>query len=239
MANTEQTFADRLQRGSTMQSKTAGFAPAFDPADATLDPVTFDTFLQSVVAANLAVATTGAAETSKAKVRRDFMLQIKDRTTRLVNYVGSNEAWDQYFTAVKQAADKVRNFRPSKKAVTPPNGDTLPAKKRMTGQQSYGDIDGLFEKVLEAVKLVPAYAPPVTSQIQLVTLGTLQTSYRQANKDVATTEAAASKAVRTRKALYDAKTNSLRSKMKAIKKATRAQYGASSAEFADVKSIKL
>ena len=34
-------------------------------------------------------------------------------------------------------------------------------------------------------------------------------------------------------------TNSLRAKMKAIKKATRAQYGPSSAQFAEVKSIKL
>jgi hypothetical protein len=31
----------------------------------------------------------------------------------------------------------------------------------------------------------------------------------------------------------------LRAKMKAIKKATRAQYGPSSAQFAEVKSIKL
>ncbi|MDQ3116446.1 MAG: hypothetical protein M3Q86_07520 [Verrucomicrobiota bacterium] len=73
------------------------------------------------------------------------MLQIKDRTTRAVNYVGSNAAWEQYLPAVKQAADKVRNFRPSKKATPPPPDGTPPAKKRMTGQQSYGDIEGLFE----------------------------------------------------------------------------------------------
>jgi len=39
--------------------------------------------------------------------------------------------------------------------------------------------------------------------------------------------------------IYDGATDSLRSKMKAIKKATRGQYGPGSAEFAQVKSIKL
>jgi len=67
----------------------------------------------------------------------------------------------------------------------------------------------------------------------------LQTDYRAANKGAATTGAVMTKAERARKALYDGETNSLRAKMKAIKKATRAQYGPSSAQFAEVKSIKL
>ncbi len=166
------------------------------------------------------------------------MLQIKDRTTRLVNYVGSNSAWDEYFPAVKMAADKVRNYRPKKKAETPPPEGTPAEKKRMTGQQSYGDIDGLFEKVLEALKLVPGYAP-AAAEIQLATLDTLKTDFRDANKNVAAKGAATTKAERTRKPLYDAEKNSLRAKMKAIKKATRGQYGVSSAQFAEIRSIRL
>src|SRR3954447_7963935 len=99
MANTEQTFADRLQRGRTMQSKTEGFAPVFAPADPTLAPATFDLFLDDVDTSNLAVATAGAAETSATNLRKSLMLQIKDRTTRAVNYVASNEAWDQFLPA--------------------------------------------------------------------------------------------------------------------------------------------
>lgn len=144
--------------------------------------------------------------------------------------VGSNEAWEQSLAAVKQAADN----RPTKKATPPPADGTPPVKKRMTGQQSYGDIEGLFERVVEALELVLGYAPPATSQIQLTTLDTLQTDYRAANKGAAMT-----KAERARRALYDGMTDSLRTKMKAIKKATRAQYGASSAQFADVMSINL
>ncbi len=57
MANTEQTFADRLQRGRTMQSKIAGFTPAFAPADVSLLPPAFELFLDDVEAANTVVAT--------------------------------------------------------------------------------------------------------------------------------------------------------------------------------------
>ncbi len=67
---------------------------------------------------------------------------------------------------------------------------------------------------MEALKLVPGYAPPATSQIQLATLDTLQTDYRAANKGAATTGAVMTKAERARKALYDGETNSLRAKMK-------------------------
>ncbi|HEX4665622.1 MAG TPA: hypothetical protein VH207_03400 [Chthoniobacterales bacterium] len=92
------------------------------------------------------------------------MLQIKDRATRAVNYVGSNGAWDQFLPAIKQAADKVRNVK-TKKSTPPPAPGEPPVKPRMTGQQSFGDIDGLFEKLLEAVKLVPRFAPPPESLI--------------------------------------------------------------------------
>ncbi len=238
MANTEQTFADRLQRGRTMQSKTAGFAPAFAPADASLLPPAFNLFIDDVEAANTAVASAVSAENNATTARKNLMLQIKDRTTRLVNYVGSNSAWDEYLPAVKMAADKVRNYRSKKKAGTPPPDGTPADKKRMTGQQSYGDIDGLFEKVLEALKLVPGYTPAAT-EIQLATLDTLKTDFRAANKNVATKGAATTKAERTRKPLYDAEKGSLRAKMKAIKKATRGQYGVSSAQFAEIKSIRL
>lgn len=111
--------------------------------------------------ANTAVASAVSAENNATTARKNLMLQIKDRTTRLVNYVGSNSAWDEYLPAVKMAADKVRNYRPKKKAE------------------------------------------------------------------------------RARKPLYDAEKGSLRAKMKAIKKATRGQYGVSSAQFAEIKSIRL
>jgi hypothetical protein len=141
---------------------------------------------------------------------------------------------------VKQAANKVRNYSPNaNKKETPAGPGGPPAKpKTKTGQQSYGDIDHWFEKLIEAVKLVPTYKPGPASNIEVTQLTALMTDYRQANKDVATTGAALDSGQRARKTSYDG-TDSLRTKMKALKKAVGAQYGRQSPEYAAVKGIGL
>ena len=58
MANTEATFADRLQMGKDLQAAIAAFSPAFAPADATLAVAAFLTFLNGLDAMN---TDTGAA----------------------------------------------------------------------------------------------------------------------------------------------------------------------------------
>ncbi len=150
----------------------------------------------------------------------------------------SNTAWNHFVPAVKQAADGVRGYRPTKSAPTPPEGE--PKKpKRKVGQQSYGDIDALFEKVLEAVKPISDYLPAVTSNIQKSQLETLLTSYRSANSDFAKKAAALSAAQTARYAAYEDETSGLRTKMKSIKEAVKGQYGSKSAEFAEVRSIRV
>jgi hypothetical protein len=235
MANSERTFGDRLTRGRDMHSKITGFAPAFDPANTALQPANFGTFLDLVESRNTLVATAGPASSAAISLHASLMATIKSRTTRVVDYISSNEAWSQFLPAVKQAADKVRNHRAARKPATP-GTPAKPAPK--TGQQSYGDIDNSFEKLVEAVKLVPGYKPSPGSNIEAGQLNTLLSDYRQANKDVATTGAALDAAQRSRKTSYDG-ADGLRPKMKAIKKAAGGQYGRQSAEFAAVKSIVL
>jgi hypothetical protein len=237
--NTEKTFGDRLARGRTMQSKIATFAPAFAPDDAALAPAAFDTFLDSVKDKNDAVAKADSAFAVKTGTRKTLYELIKTRTLRVVDTISGNEAWKQYLPKVKESARMVRNSRPSKTSdePAPPNAPAKP--KRKTGQQSFGDIDIWFGKLIEAVKLIPGYAPPVSSNIQIVQLETLLTDYRAANKDVATTGATLSNLRRERLALYDGEAGSLSAKMKAVKKATGGQYGRDSAQFAEVKSIAL
>jgi hypothetical protein len=236
MANSENTFGDRLTRGREMQNIIAKFDPPFDPADTSLQSGNFSFFLDLVEARNTLVATAGPASTAKVSLHSSLMATIKSRTTRVVDYVSSNEAWAQFFPGVKQAADKVRNYHPdANKKETP----ATPAKpKRKTGQQSYGDIDQWFEKLIEAVKLVPGYSPKAESNIQNAQLVALLADYRLSNKDAAVTDAALDSGQRARKAIYDG-TDGLRSKMKAIKKAVGAQYSRKSPEYAAVASIAL
>jgi len=239
MANAERTFADRLQRGIDLQSKIFKFAPPFEPANTALDPTNFKLFLDLIESRNLLVATTQSASTAAIELHASLMATIKSRTTRVVDYISSNEAWSQFLPGVKQAANKVRNYHPSaNKKETPAGTPGTPAKPASkTGQQSYGDIDSSFEKLIEAVKLVPGYAPAAETNIQIAQLTALSASYRTANKAVATKGAELDAAQRSRKASFDDAKAGLRQKMKDIKKAAGAQYGRDSAEFTSVKGI--
>jgi hypothetical protein len=181
-----------------------------------------------------------SASTAAIDLHASLMATIKSHTTRVVDYISSNEAWSQFLPGVKQAANKVRNYHPSANKKETPAGSTpgAPGKAAAkTGQQSYGELDSSFEKLIEAVKLVPGYAPKAETNIQIAQLTALSASYRDANKSVATNNAALDAAQRSRKAGFDDEKAGLRQKMKDIKKAAGAQYGRDSSEFASVKGI--
>jgi hypothetical protein len=235
--NSEHTFGDRLARGREMQGEIAAFTPAFAPDDTSLTAANYDLFLGTVEAKNTLVATAEAAESASITLHKTLYDLIKARTLRVVDTVEGNEAWQQYLPKIKEHAAMVRNSRPPKPPPAAPSGPVKP--KRKTGQQSYGDIDRWFDKLIEAVKLVPGYNPAASSNTQITQLETLLSDYRTANKDEATNSAAASKQRDERLVLYNAKTGSLRSKMKAIKKATGGQYTRKSTQYAAVKSIAL
>ena len=236
-SNNERTFGDRLARARTMQEKITLFSPAFVPDDASLAPASFGTFLDLVETKNNLVAAAEAAESQSVIQHKSLYELIKTRTLRVVDTVEGNEAWQPYLPKIKEHAAMVRNSRPPKRVPAAPGAPEKP--KRKSGQQSYGDIDRWFEKLIEAVKLVPGYKPPVTSNIRLEQLETLLADYRTANKAVAANGAAASKERSERLPLYNGKTGSLRAKMKALKKSTGGQYGRDSAQFTEVKSIAL
>lgn len=237
--NSEQSFGDRLARARTMQSKIAAFTPDFAPDDSSLVPDTFNTFLDSIESKNGDVAAAESAFSDKTTTRKTLYDLIKERTLRVVDTVSGNEAWKQYLPKVKESAQMVRNSRPPKASGDPAAPDAPAKPKRKTAQQSFGDIDIWFGKLIEAVKLIPGYSPAVGSNITTGQLESLLSEYRTANKDVATTGATLSNLRRERLALYDGDTGSLSTKMKAIKKAAGGQYGRNSAQFAEVKSIGL
>jgi len=238
-SNSETTFGDRLARGRTMQSKIAGFAPAFAPDDADLAPAAFSTFLDSIQTKNTEIAEAEPVFSQWVTTRRTLYETIKERTLQVVDTISGNKAWNLYLPKVKEYARMIRNTRPPKAPADAPADPNAPAKpKRKTGQQSFGDIDLWFEKLIEAVKLVPGYGPPPESNIQVAQLTTLLTDYRTANKKVAELGAPLSNLRRERLALYDGDPG-LRTKMKAIKKSTSGQYGRASTHYAEVKGIGL
>ena len=246
MSNTEKTFADRLARGNTLQTTVAGFTVPFAPADTELASTPFGTFLESVEDANDLVNTKATLSTAAVADHAAKMEAIKETADQVNSYVQSNKAWKAQQPAITAAVNAVHGYSPqrakaaraAKKAALAAATPPPPAPKRKTGRQSYADIDALFDKLIEAVKLVPGYAPAATSGLSVADLETQSSAYRHSNDTVSETGAALAAAQQVRLDLFDGD-DGLREKMKAIKKGVRGQYKSTSPEYAAVKAIRL
>lgn len=235
----ERTFADRLQRGRAMQAATAIFAPAFAPADASLVPPAFDTFLDGLETLNTTVSTRLGSYTTAVNERNDMVKDIKARALRVLSYVDSNPVWKNAVRSVKALVDKLRG-NDARKPKPPAAGETPgspAAKARNKGEQSYGDIAANLERLIAVLGTISGYSPPAT-EITVASLATLSGNYSSKNAAMATLLSQTGLAQRDRGAAYDGD-DGLRAKMKAIKNAVRSQYGADSAEYDAVKGMKL
>lgn len=234
MAISETTFADRLQNGQNMQAAIAIFTPAFAPADTTLAPAAFLTFLDGLDTMNTDTGAAVAGYSTEVATRTAMVKDIKDRAGRALAYIKSNEAWKKYLPGIKSLVDKIRDNRP--KAPKPPVAaeppTSQPAKKRNKGEQSFGDIATNFAKLVAALGAVPGYAPPA-SAITIANLTTASGAYDAQNATMGTLNIQVGLEQGDRADGFVA----LRAKMKAIKEAVKSQYGSSSAEYAQVKGI--
>ena len=151
----------------------------------------------------------------------------------------SNPAWTKYLPGIKSLADKIRNSS-ARKAKPPGAGETPGsplAKKRSKGEQSFGEIDTNFDRLIAALGSVAGYAP-TTADLTIANLTARAAAYSAKNATMSTLGQTVGLKQRDRLAGYDGN-GGLREKMKAIKQAVRAQYGGNSAEYAQVKGIDL
>ena len=95
MANSENTFGDRLTPSPRDANIILKFDRPFDPANTALQAANFSSFLDLLEARNTLVANAGPASTASISLPVT-MATIKSRTTRVVDYVSSNEAWTQF-----------------------------------------------------------------------------------------------------------------------------------------------
>lgn len=235
MANSEQSFADRLDRGNSLHAVIAGFSPAFDASDPALLPAAFQTYLGSLETANQAVTDTAADFTDATTNRSELADGLKATALRAKDYVTSNVNWKKWHTAVGRAADKVRGYALPKKPATPPK----PVRKGARSQQGYGDLAKLFNALIAALKKVTGYDEAVFAGLAIDDLEAQRAAYVTAMGTVTEKEADYNDAVSDRAELYNDKDTGLNAKMKAIKKATRSQYGGTSAEYAAASAIKV
>ena len=111
MANSESSFADRLQRAEQMRAALDTFDPAFSPADSRLGVDQFGDFLEQIGALNTAVSTAETAWRDGASVRQELVKDIKARALRALARGRSNVTWTRPLPPVKSAADALRGYR--------------------------------------------------------------------------------------------------------------------------------
>ncbi len=239
MPNTEKTFADRLGRGSRLLSAVELFEPDFAPADVDLAPAAFGPYLDSLETANLAVGEALDVFRVAAGERVQFVRDLKPLTTRIINYVKSNKAWNKHLPSLKSVADKLRGFRNKKVAPPGPGGDTeAQTRARQTGEQSFADIAGLFSRLVGALEKIEGYAPPA-AEISLASLEALATQMIQHNETVPNAEQDLKLLQKERLDLYNDPKMGLNARMKGVKAAVRSQYGQKSEMWAAVRGIRV
>ena len=239
MANTELSYADRLQRGRDMQTATVGFSPAFAPVDSTLGAASFLTFLDGLDTLNTEVGTLLGQYTTGVAQRTPMVEDIKDRSLRVLSLIKSNAVWKAFLPAIKSLVDKIRGNTP-KPPKPPAPGESPgspPAKKRNKGEQSFGDIETNFEKLIALLAGVPGYTPPA-ADLTVANLTTLANDFAAKNLAMSSLGNQLGMKQKARSDAYDGDTG-LRARMKAIKEAVRSQYGSSSPEYEQVKGIAL
>jgi len=242
MANSERSFADRLQKGRVLLAALQNMSPAFVPADAALSIGNFEAYLDSVGGANDAVASGVDAFSEAVTARVADAKKAQALVTQVVAYVKSNSAWKLKFPRIKQLGDKIRGIRPPRrtaprKAAAPGAPAAKPEKKRDRGDQSYADIASNFKAFATAVAGLSGYNPP-DAGITGPALTALGKKLEKDNTDVASTDQALDEAQRARADKFAAPETGLEAKFQAEKNAVKGQYSQKSPQWNAVKAMR-
>lgn len=237
MGNTEMTFADKLGRGYLMQETINNFDPIFNPVDTDLTPANFLITLDGITAKNSLVDGMRSNYTTNVGLRNVMVKDLKSRSSLTMDVIKSAPAFKQYKSTVHNIVKKILNYRPPKTS-TPTGGENPEeTKKRNRGEQSFADLSGLFTRLVGVITEIVGYDPP-NPILKLAEMTNLDTTFKAKNKEMGDLLSELELAIKERYNMYNGE-NSLKEKMKAIKAATRSQYGADSVQYETIKGIKV
>ena len=240
-ANTEKSFADRLGRARSMQTKIAGFSPVFAPVDPNIGPSAFESYCNGCEAANTAVSEAESVYTTVTGARSAAADALKAIAGRVQDHVEGVAAWKKYLKSITDASRAVRGVSTASKKAAAPAPGGAPVKRARSGgksQQGYADIAKHFSKLVKAVAKITGYTAPDNTGLKLMELSASEVAYLQLNSEVQDAESTLESAQAARSNYYDGE-GGLKEKMKAIKKAASGQYGRGSDQAKSVSSIAL
>lgn len=192
-----------------------------------------DTKLAEVVAKN-------TAYNNKVNERQAAFSGLKSLSTRVVNALQSTDASDQIIKDAKGFNKKMQGIRSSPLPSGGSEGEisNTPAPTTIsTSQQSYTQQIQHLAGLISVLESEPSYAPNETD-LQIATLVAKQNELTTKNNEVATAYANISNARIARNATLYNSENSLFEVASDVKKYLKSIFGASSPEFAQVKSIE-
>ena len=239
MANTESTFLDRHSRGVTLHTTISAFTPAFTPSNTALGPVEFQKLLDQCQTANTQVEKVAGDYTSKVSKRTDLVKASKQRGSRVLAQVKSNGNWKAHLEPVARHVAKLNNQRVSRPK-PPAEGETEESeakKRRNQGELGHAEMAQHLRNIASALAQIPAYTVPA-DDLTVGAIETLAASYETLNREMSTLDQEISRQRTQRRALYDGETG-LKETMKSIKNAVKAQYGTKSAEYLEVRAVRV
>lgn len=171
---------------------------------------------------------------------------LKGLSTRLLNTLVAVGANEQTIKDYKTLNAKVQGSKLTKAdagIIEDPNADvanktTLPVKKTVSvSQQSFDNLIEHYDKIIKLLASVPAYNPTETA-LKVATLQTTLANLKTLNTAAYTSAAKVSNArIARNKILYE-NPDALIVLAKAVKAYIKGKFGATSAEYGQVSSIK-
>ena len=241
MADSEKSFADRLQKMRNLRDALDTFTPTFSPADPNFSVTSLTTFITTVNGINGDVEASRNSWTNITNQREADVDTAKKRCTQIVNYVKSNAVWKLKFESIKRLCDKVRNIKPKRRPAPvpppPPGATPGPASPpRDRGDGSYAEIAGNFFALLGALGQLGGYVPP-DDAIKLAAITTLSNALTADNGAVSVAEQdlAGTQSLRAEQYYGPA---GLAERFAGAKLAVKGQYGVSSPQWGQVKSMR-
>jgi hypothetical protein len=171
---------------------------------------------------------------------------LKGLSTRLLNTLVAVGANEQTIKDYKTLNAKVQGSKLTKAdagIIEDPNADaanktTLPVKKTVSvSQQSFDNLIEHYDKIIKLLASVPAYNPTETA-LKVATLQTMLANLKTLNSAAYTSYAKVSNArIARNKILYE-NPDALIVLAKAVKAYIKGKFGATSAEYGQVSTIK-
>ncbi len=213
-----------------------GYGQSYNPSKTSLTAEQL-TALHSTANSSLqTVINLNTAYNDAVNSRIEAFANLRPLSTRLINALEATDASQEKIDDAKGFNRKIQGQRASKEEKPLDPNQPVP-KKISASQQSYDQLIQHFEGLISVLASEPSYAPNET-ELQITSLQAKAQDLRDKNNQVATAYTAVSNArLERNRILYQENTGLVDTALD-VKKYVKSLFGASSAEYNQIKGIK-